>query len=73
MTITTIYEAEDGTQFLSEEACREYEEKAKQPFQKVLNAMRVIKEFCDDCDNCPFMEDDCTCKLRNDFPSRWDI
>ena len=71
--MTTVYQAEDGTQFLSEEACKEYEERAKQPFQKVLNAARIIKEFCDDCDECPFMVADGTCVFRNDFPWRWNV
>ena len=76
MTITTIYEAEDGTQFLSEEACREYEERARQPFQKVLNAAHIIKEFCSnykECDDCPFMVADGSCVFENRFPGKWNV
>lgn len=72
--MTTIYEAEDGTRFLSEDACREYEEMAKQPFQKVLNAARILKEFCGECNECPFfVAKEGTCIFKNDFPCQWDI
>lgn len=70
-----VYEAQDGTIFLTEEACKEYEEKLNLESERILKAAREIQEVClyTSCCDCPFTDSDGDCRLKENFPSQWDL
>ena len=51
------------------------EEKLNPLLERVFAAVKEIQEFCSnaDCDNCPFVDDDSACKLKENFPNQWNF
>lgn len=70
-----VYEAEDGTIFFTEEACKEYEERLHIPPEHMLIVAKEIQDFCSHsaCYKCPFVTDNCECKLKKDYPNQWEL
>lgn len=69
----TVFIANDGRKFNTEEECIDYESKREQFF----NAIQTIKDYCYfrvECSNCPFF--DCLsnkCWLVTKEPYDWNI
>ena len=70
-----IFEANDGSVFYTQEACEEYESNLNLEIGNARDAAKTIKKLCESgcCAECVFGNEDETCKLREDFPYKWDI
>ena len=81
MIIKTItkYVACDGREFDRKEYCIKYENKYLEEFSEQLNAVKVLKEFCEgkECDKCLFHSDiaveNSYCLFRHITPHLWNF
>ena len=81
MIIKTItkYVACDGREFDRKEDCIQYENKYSENYSEQLNAVKVLKEFCEgkECDKCLFHSDiaveNSYCMFRQNAPHLWDF